>query len=222
MKILLFCLLGGALTAQNTQPSFENDQVIINAPHPNLDVPGFAHKAHEHKLNRVMVYMHVGGEYLHFLDGRTEDLKWQAGQVVWSPAEGPHYSEMKPDVPPFTGPMIVDIGIKRQGDPAKTAPPRLDALRVDPKHFALELENSQVRVLRVRLGPKESTPTFESVLDRFIVYITDAHVREAPAKGKAEVLQGKPAQFRWAGPAKEKLENLSDQPFEAVVVEFRS
>jgi hypothetical protein len=218
----LIGLLAGALAAQNTQPSFENDQAIVNAPHPNVDVPGSTHKAHDHKLNRVMVYMHPGGEYLHYLDGRTVDLKWQAGEVQWSPASGMHYSEGKPDTPPFTGPMIVDIGIKKPGITGQTASPALDALQVDPRHWTLEIENSQVRVLRVRLGPRESTPTAEWALNRLVVCITDANVRETSAGGKAEVIQQKAAEFRWSGPAKQQLENLSDKPFEAVIVEFRN
>jgi hypothetical protein len=221
-RAFLICLLASALAAQNTQPSFENDQVIINAPHPNVEVPGSTHKAHDHKLNRVMVYMHRGGEFLHYLDGRTVDLKWQAGEVQWSPASGMHYSEVKPDTPPFTGPMIVDIGIKKGGVARKPANSASDALKVDPKHFKLEFENSQVRVLRVRLDPKESTSGVECTLNRLVVYITDADLRETSAAGKAEVVQRKAAEFRWIAPTKQKLENLSDQPFEAVIVEFRS
>ena len=216
-------LIAITLTAQNTQPSFENDQVVVNEPHPNtIDVPGAPKKAHEHKHNRVMVYMHLGGEYLHYLDGRTEDLKWHPGEVVWSPANGPHYSEMKPDTPPFTGPMIVDIGIKKPGDPAKAATAMLDPLKVDPAHFTLELANPQVRVLRVKLGPGESSALCESSLNRLIVFITDANVAWTTADGKARIAQHKAAEFAWSGPSKDKLKNLSDKPFEAVIVEFRS
>jgi hypothetical protein len=217
------CLLAVALAAQNTQPSFENDQVVINQPHPNVDVPGYDHKAHEHPYNRVMVYMHDGGEYLHYLkDGRTEDLKWHAGQVVWSPSNGWHYSEMKKDVPPFTGPMIVDIGVKKPGDPRKAKLAALDPLKVDAKQFKLELENPQVRVLRVKLGPREVTPFVQSNLNRLMVFITDANVRETPDGGEPQLLVKKPAEFKWEVPSKSKLENLSDKPFEAVIVEFRS
>jgi hypothetical protein len=222
MRFTIF-LLALALAAQNTQPSFENDQVIINGPHPNVDVPGYTHKAHEHVFNRVMVYMHDGGEYLHYLaDGRKEDLKWHAGQVVWSPSNGWHYSEMKPDVPPFTGPMIVDIGVKKQGVPGKAKPAALDPLKVDPKHYTLELENPQVRVLRVKIGPGESVPMTESSLNRLVVYISDANVRETSAAGQSEDIVHKSAEFVWKGPSKTKLANLSDKPFEAVIVEFRS
>ena len=100
MRLALWlCLLAAArLSAQNAQPSFENDQVIINAPHPGVDVPGSTHKMHDHKLNRVMVYFHPGGEVLHYLDGHTVDLKWGANDVKWSPASGYHYSVIPPEV----------------------------------------------------------------------------------------------------------------------------
>jgi hypothetical protein len=216
------CLSAGALVAQNAQPNFENEYLIINEAHANVDVPGYTHKAHQHKLNRVMVYMHQGGEYLHYLaDGKTVDLKWHPGEVVWSPASGWHYSEAKPDTPAFTGPMIVDIGIRKPGDPAKAKLTALDPLKVDPKHYTLEFENSQVRVLRLKLAPKESGAMVESALNSLVVFISDADVRRT-AGGKAEVIQHKPAELTWNGPSKNKIENLSEKPFEAVIVEFRS
>ena len=217
-------LLAGALGAQSPTNNFENDYVILNEPHANVDVKGYDHKGHIHHFNRVMVYMHDGGEYLHYLaDGRTEDLKWKAGDVVWSPANGWHYSSPKNDVPPYDKnvPMIVDIGIKKPGDPKKVLSTALDPLKVDPKHYKLELENSQVRVLRVKLGPKESTPMHESAVNRLVVYMTDTNVRTTSGDGKTETLQYKPAQTRWAPPGKLKVENLSDKPFEAVIVEMK-
>jgi len=223
LRAFALCLTALTLAAQNTQPSFENDQVVINQPHPNtIEVPGAPKKAHEHKFNRVMVYMHLGGEYLHYLDGRTEDLKWHPGEVVWSPASGPHYSEMKPDTPAFTGPMIVDIGIKKPGDPAKAALTAFDPLKVDPRHFTLELENPQVRVLRVKLGPRESSTMCESALNHLMVFITDGNVSYTSPNGKVGAMEHKAAEFVWAGPGKRRLQNLSDKPFEAVIVEFRS
>jgi hypothetical protein len=224
-RIFTLCLLGGALAAQNTPNNFENDYVILNAAHPLVDVPGYDHKGHIHNFNRVMVYMHDGGEYLHYLaDGRTVDLKWKAGDVVWSPSDGWHYSSMKPDVPKYDPavPMIVDIGIKKPGDPSKVVSTALDPLKVDPKHYKLELDNSQVRVLRVKLGPKESTALQESALNHLVVYMTDANTRATYADGKTETIQQKPGQTCWAGPAKLKVENLSDKPFEAVIVEMKS
>jgi beta-alanine degradation protein BauB len=224
--IFTLCLLSGAFAvyAQSPENNFENDYVILNEAHPNVDVPGYDHKAHIHHFNRVMVYMHDGGEYLHYLaDGRTEDHQWKAGDVVWSPSNGWHYSSIKSDNPPYDKniPMIVDIGIKKPGDPSKVISTALDPLKVDPKHYKLIFENSQVRVLRVKLGPKESTALHESAVNHLIVYMTDTNARATFADGKTETLQFKPAQTRWAGPAKVKLQNLNDTPLEAVIVEIK-
>jgi hypothetical protein len=216
-------------TAQaGAQPSFENDQVIINAPHPGVDVPGATRKMHDHRLNRVMIYLHPGGELLHYLDGHTTDLRWKEGEVQWSPASGYHYSEIPPEldprvwkVPAFTGPMIVDVGIKKAGAAGKAISSVLDPLRVDPKDFILEFENSQVRILRLKIGPGQKAPAHEHVLNHLIVAITDQHVRETSSDGKAEVTQHKPGEFSWSGPSKSQLENLNDTPLEAVIVEFK-
>ena len=218
----LLGLVACALVAQNTQPNFENDQVVVNEPHPNVKVDWTTHPSHEHKYNRVMVYMHLGGEYLHYPGGRTVDLKWHPGEVLWSPADGSHYSEGKPDTPPFKGPMIVDIGVKKAGDPSKKVSATMDLAKLDPKHVKVELENAQVRVLRLKLGPKESLPMHEDTLNHLVVFITDANVRDTAADGKAQTATHKSAETLWGGATKHKVENLSDQPFEAVVVEFKS
>jgi hypothetical protein len=239
-----FCLplvfAGAPLAAQNAQPSvdphsldahFENDQVILNAPHAGIKIPGAAtgKNWHNHPLNRVMVYIHPGGEKLTYLDGSVEDLKWQAGTVRWSPAEGYHYSEVPPALDPrvwktpaFTTPMIVDIGIKKPGYPGQVVGTALDPLRVDPKDFTLVLENSQVRVLRLKLGPRQSVPMHEYTLNRLVVYITDQNVRETSSGGKAEVTHHKDGSATWSGPSKQKVDNLTDQPLETVVVELKS
>jgi quercetin dioxygenase-like cupin family protein len=209
------------LTPEN---NFENDYVILNEAHPNVDVPGYTHKAHIHHFNRVMVYMHDGGEYLHYLDdGRTEDHQWKAGDVVWSPSNGWHYSSPRPDVPPYdqTIPMIVDIGIKQAGDPSKVVITALDPLKVDPKHYKVELDNSQVRVLRVKLGPKESTTLHEIPVNHLVVYMTQTDARATFADGKTEAIKYRPGETHWAAPAKLKVQNLSDKPFEAVIVEIK-
>ena len=197
---------------------FENDQVIINQAHP---------KMHVHKYNRVMIYAFRGGELLHYLDGHTEDLHWYAGEVKWSPASGLHYSGPSPtavfhDPPPPNGVMGIDIGIKKAGDPGKVASSALDPLRVDPQVYKLEFENSQVRVIRVKMGPRQSVPMHEHILNSVVFFLTDANLRETSPEGKAVVAQHKAGDFSWNGPSKHKGENLNDQPFEALVVEVKN
>jgi hypothetical protein len=174
-----------------------------------------------------MIYAFRGGELLHYLDSHTEDPHWYAGEVKWSPASGLHYSGPSPsaafhDPPPPNGVMGMDIGIKKAGDPGKVVSTALDPLRVDPKDYKLEFENSQVRVIRVRIGPRQSVPTHEYVLNRVVFYFTDENVRETSPEGKAEVKQHKAGDFSWDGPSKYKVENLNDKPLEAVMVEVKN
>ena len=238
------------LAAQNPgreQPDFENDQVIINAPRPwpgvsdpGTDIPkncatlppadralcGEAHNWHNHTLNRVMIYFFTGGEMLHYLDGSTEDLNWEAGTVTWSPASGFHYSGPSPTAvfrnPPVNGATGLDIAIKKLGYAGKAGGTALDPLRVDPKDFKLEFENSQVRVLRVNMGPRQSLPMHEYTLNHLVVYFTDQNVRETSPEGKVAIARHQAFDFSWGGPSKQKVDNLSDKPLETVVVELKS
>lgn len=95
-----------------------------------------------------------------------------------------------------------------------------DPVKVDPKHYTVEFENAQVRVLRIRYGPNE-----KSVMHRHpagvVVLITDMNTKFHLANGKAEDRPGKAGETRPA-PAEQHLpENLSDQPFEAILVELK-
>ena len=226
-----------------TVPDMENDQVVINAPQPwpgcgdppGADVPKAitarfgVRPWHNHKLSRVMIYLQPGGERLNFMDGSIQVLKWQKGTVLWSPAAGFHYTDAhswdtaKP-LPP--GSTVVGqfhaISIKKPGYPGKAGGTALDPLRVDPKDFKLEFENSQVRVLRLKMGPRRSVPMHEYSLDHVVVYLTDQHVRETSPEGKAEVMQHEMFDYSWNGPSKQKVDNLNDKPFEAVVVELKT
>ena len=195
------------------KPPFENDQVIINEPHA---------KMHVHRYNRVMIYMSAGGELLHYVDGHTEDLKWRAGDVKWSPASGMHYSEIPTTSEAPQGPGGLDIGIKKPGDPRKVVSALLDPLRIDPADYKLEFENSQVRVIRVKMGPRESVPMHEYVLNRVVFYCTDQNVRETTPEGQAKIIEHKAGEFSWDGPSKQKVDNLSDTPFEALIVEVKN
>jgi hypothetical protein len=116
----------------------------------------------------------------------------------------------------------MDIGIKTAGNPGKVASSALDPLRVDPKSHKLEFENRQVRVLRVRIGPRESVPMHEYVLNRVVFYLTDLNVRETSPEGTVRIAQHKAGDFSWDGPTRHTVENLNDRPLEAIVVEVKN
>jgi hypothetical protein len=171
-----------------------------------------------------MFYFQPGGEILHYLDGKDVTLKWKAGDIVWSPASGMHVSEVPPSmkVADSSAPVLVDVGIKKAGDPGKAVRTALDLVQVDPQDCKLEFENTQVRVIRVRIGPRGSVPMHEYAVNHVIVYLTDQNTRSTLPDGKAEVAEHKAGDFSFRGPSKYKLDNLSDKPIEAAIVELKN
>jgi hypothetical protein len=226
---------------------FENDQLIVDPPQPypgagdpSTDLPQLCgtlppqdrarcaepgHNWHNHKLNRVLIYFRTGGERLTYLDGSIEDLKWDPGTVNWSPAIGFHYSGPLPTPrvdPRPSGPSGVIVAIKKGGYPARVAGTALDPLKVAPKNFALIFENDQVRALRLKVGPHESVPMHEYTLSHLTVCMSDLNARITPAAGEAEVATHKTGDFNWSLASQQKIENLSDQPFETVILEMKT
>jgi len=226
---------------------FENDQLIVNPPQPypgagdpatdlpkacaTLPPPDRArcaedgHNWHNHKLNRVLIYFRTGGERLTYLDGTVEDLAWDPDTVNWSPAIGFHYSGPLPTPrvdPRPAGPSGVIIAIKKAGYPGKVVGTALDPLRVASGNFTLLFENSQVRALRLKIGPRESVPMHQYTLDHLVVCMTDLDARMTSPEGQAERAQHKLGDFSWSGPSQQKIDNLSDKPLETVVLELKT
>ena len=96
-----------------------------------------------------------------------------------------------------------------------------DPVRVDCEHYTLEYENEWVRVLRIRFGPHE-----RSMMHRHppsvVVILTDCDFRFGLPGGKQQAMLGRAGQVVCFEEAFEHLpENLSAQPFEAVIVELK-
>jgi hypothetical protein len=71
------------------------------------------------------------------------------------------------------------------------------------------------------IGAKETAPMHEHVLNRVVTYLTDQNFTVTTAEGKVQSVEHKAGDISWGGPAKHKEENLSDKPFEALVVELK-
>ena len=96
-----------------------------------------------------------------------------------------------------------------------------DPIKVDAKHYKVELENDQVRVLRVTYGPHEKSPMHEHPAG-VAVAITDALVKFTLADGKSEERPFKAGQVLWIAAEKHAPENLSDKPLEIVLTEVKT
>jgi quercetin dioxygenase-like cupin family protein len=214
-NLALTIAVGAGLFGQGSPSPLENDQVrVIYA----TDQPHTKTTLHEHKLNRVMIYLTPGRQEITPQGGTKAVLKLKAGEVRWSPASGMHVSE----VTSGEALKIVEVEIKKEGDPGKSATTGLDPLKVDPKDYKLEFENSQVRVVRVKFPPHHAVPLHEHMLNRVVVYLTDQNGKMTTPDGKVDTAQHKAGEASWGAPTKHQEENLNDKPFEAIVVELKS
>ena len=210
-----FCLALSVFTpAQTSHTNIDNDQakVLSVTVEPHQKTP-----VHQHVVNRVMIYLQAGRQNIDYQDGKKVLLDWKAGEAMWSPASGMHVAEITSDRPV----TIVEVELKNPGSSAKAGTSSLDPVKLDSKHYQVEFENDQVRVLRVRIGAKETAPMHEHVLNRVVTYLTDQNFTVTTAEGKVQSVEHKAGEISWGGPAKHKEENLSDKPFEALVVELK-
>jgi hypothetical protein len=208
------CALAGAIPVEPSGTIFENDHVkVVRALEKAHVKSGF----HEHKMNRVMVYLQSGRQSFAYQDGRKPAVfNWTEGEVKWSPPEGMH----SPEVLSNDNFNIVEVELKTKGS-GKEISTALDPLKKDPKHYKLELENAQVRVLRVHIGPHETVAFHEHTLNRVTVFLTDQDTRTTDAHGKVETIHHKAGEAAWGTPVSHKEENLNDKPFEAVSIEIK-
>jgi len=96
-----------------------------------------------------------------------------------------------------------------------------DAAKVDPKHYKVVFENNQVRVLRIHYGPRE-TSVMHSHPDGVVTYLSTGRMKFELPGGKTITSSGKSGQAIWAPGGPHKPTNLSDRPFDAVLVELKT
>jgi uncharacterized RmlC-like cupin family protein len=213
--VLICCASLGAITIEPSATLFESDQVKVVRALEKAHVKG---KFHEHTQNRVMVYLQTGRQRFEYQDGRQPAVfDWKAGEVKWSPADGMHSPEVISN-DPFN---IIEILLKAPGT-GKAIASHLDPVKLDPKHYKLEFENAQVRVIRARIEGHGITPMHQHSLNRVTVFLTDQDFRVTDSKGKVGIVKHKAGDVVWGTPTTHSEENLSDQPFEVVAVELKS
>jgi quercetin dioxygenase-like cupin family protein len=85
----------------------------------------------------------------------------------------------------------------------------------------VEIDNTWVRVLRVKQGPHAAAPLHQHP-PSVMVYLTDVHQRVTGADGKAQEVRHKAGEVAYLDAATHADQNLSDQPLETVVIELKS
>ena len=95
-----------------------------------------------------------------------------------------------------------------------------DAAKADAKHYKVEFENDQVRVLHVTYGPHEKSVQ-HSHPDSVVIFLTDAHVKFWLADGKSREATPKAGSSMWAPAETHTPENLEAKPMEVMLVEMK-
>jgi hypothetical protein len=138
MRLMLIFAPFALLLAQPVNPAIENEFVrVLSVTDQPVAQPG---APHEHKQNRVMVYLDSGDMQIRYSDGRVENQHWKPGDVAWSPSGGTHTSQNT-----STRPIrIVEIELKTTGSADAGGPPDRTRSIID---------NPQVRVYQAAKGP---------------------------------------------------------------------
>ena len=103
-----------------------------------------------------------------------------------------------------------------------TAAPAMaqDPVKVDAKHYKLEFENDQVRVLRITYGPHEKSVMHEHP-DALAIFLTDGQAKFTLPDGTTQAPEMKAHSTLWTPAGKHLPENTGDKPFELVLIEMK-
>ena len=92
-----------------------------------------------------------------------------------------------------------------------------DPTKVEPKHYKLHFENDRVQVVDVHYGPHEKSEMHDHPAG-VSVSLTGGHLRFTDQNGKVTEVYAKAGEARWFPAHKHKVENLGDEPYNAVYI----
>ena len=96
-----------------------------------------------------------------------------------------------------------------------------DATVKDPKHYKVEFENDEVRILRITYGPGE-TSVMHSHPKGVAFFVTDYEATFELSDGQVIEVSGKAGSTMWNDAAQHLPTNTGKKPMEVIQVEFKS
>jgi len=97
---------------------------------------------------------------------------------------------------------------------------RKDAVKADPQHYTVEFENDKVRIIRIKYGPGEKS-VMHTHGPHAAIFLTDNTVRMTLPDGTSAEATGEAGATLWSDAGEHLPENLSDKPFELILVELK-
>jgi hypothetical protein len=156
-----------------------------------------------HATDRVLIYLDTGVMTRQDGSDKVQKIEFHRGDVRWRPASGAYVAENISDRPI----RILEIDLKgKAGGPAPVS--KLDPVVVDAKHYKVQFENDQVRILRVHYEPHDKGEQHEHILNRVVLYLNDQ-----PGAKADEV--------RISGAGTHTEQNAGDQPADRIAVEIK-
>jgi len=96
-----------------------------------------------------------------------------------------------------------------------------DAVKLDPKHNEVLLENDRVRIVRVHFASGESGPIVDKRA-RVIIVLSDSHATVTLPDGHTEVRDAKAGTVSFGNAGRQATNNIGATPLENIVVELKS
>jgi mannose-6-phosphate isomerase-like protein (cupin superfamily) len=96
-----------------------------------------------------------------------------------------------------------------------------DAAKLDPKHYKVEFENDQVRVLRITYGPGEKSK-MHSHAEGVVVFLSDGKGKFTFPDGKTQEMDFESGKVVWTDETTHQPENIGDEPFEVIQIEMKN
>jgi hypothetical protein len=205
-----------AADPKHTHLELENQWVRVFQEHlgPHETMP-----MHEHPLpGAVIVFLTARNNHLVYFDGTAKDWHNPAGDVIWA-APTTHKSENPTDAP-FAAVQI-------EPKPAVNAKPfpeeSTDAVKIDPAHYRVLVENEWIRAIALTIGPHEKLKMHKHpATGAVVILLSDQDMHQYHADGTSRENHFKAGTVRWTPPdAAHQDENLSDKPFRLVRVEIK-
>ena len=97
---------------------------------------------------------------------------------------------------------------------------KADPVKVDPKHYKVELENANVRVLRISYGTGEKS-VMHTHPNSVAVFLTDGTIRMTTPDGKSQDVPVKSGGTQWEPAGSHLPQNIGNKPLELVLVELK-
>ena len=95
-----------------------------------------------------------------------------------------------------------------------------DAVKADPKHYTVEFENDEVRIIRVKYGPGEKS-VMHTHGPNVAVFLTNSKTRMTLPDGTSDELTTEIGGTSWSDAEEHLPENMDDTPLEVILVELK-